>query len=89
MTAVRAGVDQGAATVWFDGVANFGSRPTVDKADILLEVNLLGFEGDLYGRHLRVALIDYLRPVQKFDGLPALIEQMGRDCVEARRILGV
>ncbi len=85
--AVRAGIDQGAATVWYDGVANFGGRPTVDKTDILLEVHLLGFDGDLYGRHLRVALIDYLRPVQKFDGLPALAAQIAKDAGDARQAL--
>lgn len=86
--AVRAGIDRGAATLWFDGVANFGNRPTFDKTDVLLEVNLLDFEGDLYGRHLRVALIDYLRPVQKFDGLPALAAQIAKDAENARRALG-
>lgn len=82
--AVRAGIDQGAATVWYDGVANFGSRPTFDKTDVLLEAHLLGFSGDLYGKHLRVALIGYLRPVQKFDGLPALTAQIAKDVAQAR-----
>jgi riboflavin kinase/FMN adenylyltransferase len=86
--AVRAGVDQGAATLWYDGVANFGNRPTFDKTDILLEVNLAGFEGDLYGRHLRVALIDYLRPVQKFDGIDALVAQITKDAAAAHTALG-
>ncbi len=85
--AVRAGIDQGAATVWFDGVANFGSRPTFDKTDVLLEAHLLGFTGDLYGRHLRVALADYLRPVRKFDGLTALTAQIAKDAVQARASL--
>jgi riboflavin kinase/FMN adenylyltransferase len=85
--AVRAGIDRGAATLWYDGVANFGNRPTFDKTDILLEVNLIGFEGDLYGRHLRVALIEYLRPVQKFDGLPALAAQIAKDADAARTAL--
>ena len=85
--AVRAGIDRGAATLWFDGIANFGNRPTFDKTDILLEVNLLGFEGDLYGRHLRVALIEYLRPVQKFDGLPALAAQIAKVAEGARKAL--
>lgn len=85
--AVRAGIDRGPGTLWFDGVANFGNRPTFDKTDVLLEVNLLGFEGDLYGRHLRVALIEYLRPVQKFDGLGALAAQIAKDADNARRAL--
>ena len=76
--AVRAGIDRGAETVWHDGVANFGNRPTFDHKDILLEVHLLDYDGDLYGRHLRVALVNYLRPEQKFDGLPALKAQIAR-----------
>lgn len=85
--AVRAGIDRGAATLWYDGVANFGSRPTFDKTDVLLEVNLRDFEGDLYGRHLRVALVDYLRPVQKFSGLEALAAQIAKDAANAKQAL--
>ena len=82
--AVRAGIDQGAATQWRDGVANFGNRPTFDKKDLLLEVNLFDFEGDLYHKHLRVALIEYLRPEQKFAGIDALKAQLVKDRAEAQ-----
>lgn len=85
--AVRAGIDHGAETVWHDGVANFGNRPTFDKTDTLLEVHLFDFNADLYTRHLRVALIDYIRPEQKFDGLEALKTQIAKDSVTAREIL--
>ena len=85
--AVRAGVDRGAETVWHDGVANFGSRPTFDKKDVLLEVHLLDFSEDLYSKHLRVALIDYVRPEQKFDGLESLKAQIAKDRDAARSLL--
>ena len=85
--AVRAGIDEGAETVWHNGVANFGSRPTFDKKDVLLEVNLFDYDGDLYGKHLRVALIDYIRQEQKFDGLDALKAQIAKDSGVARDIL--
>ena len=85
--AVRAGIDQGTETVWHDGVANFGNRPTFDKKDVLLEVHLFDFNGDLYGRDLRVALIDYLRPERKFDGIAALKAQLETDRDTARRVL--
>ena len=85
--AVRAGIDHGAATVWHDGVANFGNRPTFDKKDLLLEVHLLDFDADLYHRHLRVALIDYIRPERKFDGLAAIKAQLAIDCDTARKYL--
>lgn len=85
--AVRAGVDQGGDTVWHDGVANFGRRPTFNKTDVLLEVHLFDFEGDLYNRNLRVGLIEFIRPEQKFDGLDALKSQLAKDCHTARKIL--
>lgn len=85
--AVRAGIDRGGATVWHDGVANLGRRPTFDKQDVILEAHLFDFDGDLYGRHLRVALAGYIRAERKFDGLPALKEQIARDCETARAIL--
>jgi riboflavin kinase/FMN adenylyltransferase len=85
--AVRAGVDQGSETTWHDGVANFGNRPTFDKTDVLLEVHLLAVEQDLYAKHLRVALVDYIRPERKFDGLDALKAQIAADSQTARTIL--
>ena len=85
--AVRAGLDEGAATKWYDGVANYGSRPTFDGNDTILEAHLFDFDGDLYGRHLRIALVDFLRPEKKFDGIDDLKAQIALDCDNARRIL--
>ncbi|MBX9633406.1 MAG: bifunctional riboflavin kinase/FAD synthetase [Magnetospirillum sp.] len=85
--AVRAGIDQGATTLWRNGVANFGRRPTFDKTDELLEVHLLDTSEDLYGKHLRVALIDYLRPEQKFSGIDALKARIAMDVTAARDLL--
>ncbi|WP_083875651.1 bifunctional riboflavin kinase/FAD synthetase [Caenispirillum salinarum] len=85
--AVRAGVDAGENTVWMDGVANFGRRPTFDKQTLLLEVHLFDRQIDLYGEHLRVALVDHLRGERKFSGLEELKAQIQRDEAEARRIL--
>jgi len=85
--AIRAGVDHGADTIWHDGVANFGNRPTFDKKDVLLEAHLFDFAEDLYARHLRVALVDYIRPEQKFESLDALKAQIAADSQTARRLL--
>ena len=87
--AVRAGIDKGEETVWVDGVANFGNRPTIGGDSLLLETHLFDFSGDLYGQTLRVALIEYLRPERKFDGLDALKAQIDEDSATARRILKV
>jgi riboflavin kinase/FMN adenylyltransferase len=85
--AVRAGVDHGGATVWHNGVANFGRRPTFDKTDEVLEVHLLDTSQDLYGKHLRVALVEFLRPELKFSGLAALKAQIEADAEQARVLL--
>jgi riboflavin kinase/FMN adenylyltransferase len=86
--AIRAGLDVGQNTVWHDGVANFGRRPTFHADDdVILEAHLFDFSGDLYGKHLRVQLIERLRDEQKFDGLSALKAQIAKDCEKAREIL--
>jgi riboflavin kinase / FMN adenylyltransferase len=85
--AVRAGLDEGGRTRWFDAVANFGNRPTFGGVDLRLEVNLFDFAGDLYGRHLRVALIEHLRPEMKFSGIDALKAQIAADAARARELL--
>ncbi len=72
---------------WHGGVANFGSRPTFDGNGELLEVHLFDFDGDLYGKRLRVALIEHLRPEIKFAGIDALRTQIAADAETARRIL--
>ncbi|CCQ72297.1 bifunctional riboflavin kinase/FAD synthetase [Magnetospira sp. QH-2] len=85
--AVRAGVDQGGETHWIDGVANLGMRPTYETQGVTLEVHLFDFDEDLYGKHLRVALIEHLRPERKFNGLTELQTQIGKDSAQAREIL--
>ncbi|QYK40784.1 MAG: bifunctional riboflavin kinase/FAD synthetase [Paracoccaceae bacterium] len=69
------------------GAASLGVRPMFGRNAPNLETYLLDFKGDLYGQHLSVALVEYLRPELKFDGLPALITQMQADCDRARAIL--
>ena len=51
--------------------------------------NLIGFDGDLYGRTLKVELIAYLRPEASFSSLEALIAQIGLDASKAREVLGI
>lgn len=68
------------------GVANLGTRPTVDGGERLLEVHVLGFSGDLYGKELRVSFRKFLRPERKFGSVEELREQIGRDAEEAGRL---
>jgi riboflavin kinase/FMN adenylyltransferase len=85
--AVRVEIEDGPHKGHYDGVANFGKRPTFDKKDVLLEVHLFDFEGDIYGHHMAVSFIDYLRPEQKFNGLDELKAQIAKDSAKAREIL--
>lgn len=71
----------------YRGVASLGVRPMFGTNTPNLETYIFDFSGDLYGRHISVALVDYLRPEARFDGLDALIAQMREDEDQARRIL--
>jgi riboflavin kinase / FMN adenylyltransferase len=71
----------------YDGVASFGTRPTVDDGAPLLEVFLFDFSGDLYGKTMQVVFEVYLRPELKFEGLEALKAQMAKDAEQARVVL--
>jgi riboflavin kinase/FMN adenylyltransferase len=73
----------------YPGVASFGVRPTFEPAVELLEANLFGFDGDLYGRTIEIALHAYIRPERKFDDLSALAAQMQADAAEARKLLAL
>ncbi|MGR3571729.1 bifunctional riboflavin kinase/FAD synthetase [Brevirhabdus sp.] len=85
--AVQVDVLDGEAKGSYLGAASIGTRPMFGENIPNLETYLLDFEGDLYGRNLSVALVEFLRPELKFPDVDALIEQMNRDCAEARAIL--
>lgn len=87
--AVNAEVLDGAfAGQTLNGVANLGMRPTVGTDKPRLESHFFDFEGDLYGANLRVSLLHFIRPEQKFDGLDALKAQISMDSDQAREMLG-
>ena len=64
------------------GLLNIGTNPTVNGTEQTIELHLIDFEGDLYGKHLTVKLLRYLRPERKFDTVEALRHQIELD-VEA------
>jgi riboflavin kinase/FMN adenylyltransferase len=82
---------------WFvrhDGTAlptamSLGRRPTFydDQPASLLEAHVLDFDGDLYGERAGVRFVARLRGEERFDSVDALVEQMHRDCDEARKLL--
>lgn len=85
--AVWAGVEEGGVTTWHPGCANIGRRPTFDKNDVNVEVYIFDFTDDIYDRLLRVALVEYIRPEKKFDGIAQLREQIALDSHDARALL--
>jgi riboflavin kinase/FMN adenylyltransferase len=67
---------------------NVGVRPTFKTGrGLLVEAYLLDFEGDVYGRELRLDFLERLRGERRFDSVDALVEQMGRDVDETRRLV--
>jgi riboflavin kinase/FMN adenylyltransferase len=71
----------------YGAVANVGSRPTFGEEQPLIEVHLLNFEGDIYGRMLAFEFVDRVRAVQRFASLDELRAQIGRDIQRARELV--
>lgn len=71
----------------YKGVSSLGVRPTFGENVPNLETFIFDFSGSLYGEHLSVALVEFLRPELKFTDIGALIEQMNADSAQARAIL--
>ncbi len=69
------------------GVMNIGNRPTVSGTNQSVEVYLIDWSGDLYGKILKVELEQFLRPEQKFESLDALKNQIKIDCDRAKATL--
>jgi riboflavin kinase/FMN adenylyltransferase len=68
-------------------VVNVGRRPTFGGGALLVEAHLIDFEGDLYGRQLRLEFEARLRDERSFDGPGALVAQVQQDIASARRLL--
>lgn len=62
------------------GLLYIGTRPTLSpNGKRVIEVNILDFEGDLYGQTLQVEVVDFIRPDKKLDNLEALKKQIEED----------
>jgi riboflavin kinase / FMN adenylyltransferase len=85
--ACRAGVELDGDRRWWPAATSVGVRPTfVTGRGLLVEAFLLGFDGDLYGRELRLEFLSRLRGELRFDSVDELIEQMARDVEDTRRL---
>lgn len=68
----------------YAGALHLGPRPTFKGSPPTIELHLLDFEADIYGEEVRVDFIKYLREVEPFDSVAALVEQMKEDVEVAR-----
>src|SRR5438067_13295927 len=77
--------------VVYPGVVNLGYRPTVSsgRSDRILEVYLLDFDRDIYGKDLELRFVRYLRPERKFENVDALVRQIELDVRQARELAEV
>ncbi|RTH20545.1 riboflavin biosynthesis protein RibF [Thermus scotoductus] len=73
----------------YKGVANVGTRPTVDGMERRLEVHLLGFAGELYGEEMRLVFLKRLREERRFASLEELQAQIAKDVTSARTYFGL
>jgi riboflavin kinase/FMN adenylyltransferase len=74
--------------VVYPGVINLGFRPTVHSGnpERVLEIHLLDFDRDIYGKDIEVRFVKYLRPEQKFENVHALAQQIELDVQQARKL---
>ena len=79
---VKHGVYKVAVTVddgQYLGIANFGGRPTFGDDSEILEVHIKDFEGDLYGKTVKVGFVGYMRDIRKFEDAAALAARLEQD----------
>jgi riboflavin kinase / FMN adenylyltransferase len=69
------------------GAAYIGTRPTFGSDRRFLEVHLLGFSGDLYGRELLIEFLAFVRPDRAFQDAASLTEQIASDCRSCARAI--
>lgn len=72
----------------YKAIINVGTHPTIDPlAEPLIEVHLIDFDGNLYGKNIFAEFIKFIRPEQKFDSMDDLKAQLNKDKQKAKKIL--
>ena len=71
----------------YGGVLNIGYNPTFGEHKLVAETHIFDFNRDIYGKPIKLNLLKFIRDERKFGGISELAEQIGRDVVEARKIL--
>lgn len=72
---------------WRAGVCNVGFRPTFAEKELAIETHLFDYDGDLYGRRVRLAFVRRLRDEVRFDSVDALVAQIHQDGADARALV--
>ena len=68
------------------GIAYLGTRPTFGGKEILLEINIFNFKKNLYKKKLKVYFLKFIRRDRKFKNSTALIKQMNKDVISAKKV---
>ena len=71
----------------YSGALHLGPRPTFKGSPPTIEVHLLDFDADIYGEEIRIDFVEYLRAIEPFTTVAALVEQIRRDVDRARSAL--
>ena len=75
---------------WYEGIANIGIKPTVsDENRMLVESYLFDYSGDAYGKEVKIELLEFCRPEQKFADVEEMKECVARDIAAGRRYFGI
>ncbi len=71
----------------YGGVINIGLNPTFSENTLIAEVHIFDFNQDIYGKPIKVNLVQFLRDERKFSGVKELAAQIARDVVQAKEVL--
>ena len=69
----------------YNGIANFGERPTVKGVNLLLETHIFEFNRDIYGKELTVEFLTFIRSEKKFKDFKSLTNQIKKDVITAKK----
>ena len=72
----------------YKAIISMSTHPTImELNDPIIEVHILSYKGDLYGKEIEVQLVEYIRDIKKFNSLEELSEQLTKDCETAKNTL--
>ncbi|GIW47434.1 MAG: riboflavin biosynthesis protein [Deltaproteobacteria bacterium] len=71
----------------FESITNVGIRPTFNANQLLIETHIFDFNGDIYGKQIKIEFIERLRDERKFESASALAAQIAKDVEKAKEVL--